>query len=116
MTTNQGSSATAGAAEQPDETQRDSTGQQDSGPSAAELAAELKKVRAENTRLKKAAEPEPAADTEPAPLTHVLALACGDTVLSPNPHPSHHYCEHHGTVPVTGVWDRSADELADQAT
>lgn len=110
MTTKQGSSATAGAAEKPDETQRDSTGQQDTEPTAAELAAELKKVRAENTRLKKAAEPEPAADVEPAPLTHVLALSCGDTALAPNPHASHHFCGQHGTVPVTGVWDRPADD------
>ena len=111
MTTKQGSSATAGAAEQPDQTQHDTTGQQDDGPTTAELAAELKKLRAENTALKKAAEPDPTAEPEPEPLTHVLALACGHTVLSPNPHPSHHYCDDHAmTVPVTGVFDRPADD------
>ena len=100
MTTTKASSAAAGAADDTDEND----------------AAELKRLRAENARLrKKQAEPEPAAEAEPAPLTHVLALACGHTVLSPNPHPSHHSCDEHGTVPVTGVWDRPADDETDQA-
>lgn len=108
MTTNQGRSAAAGAAGKPNDNDDD----QDD-------AAELARLRAENARLRKAAkatEPAPAEDAEPAPLTHVLALACGHTVLSPNPHPSHHNCDEHGdAVPVTAVWDRPADSDSDAA-
>ena len=84
--------------------------EQDMAARLAEMEAAFARLERQHRKLQEQMGVGPVTEAVPDQPTHGLTLGCGDSFLEAiNPVSTHHHCDVHGLVPVTGVFNLHQD-------